>query len=218
MATFGWLKQAAYDRLGISSPGTADTAMVERWVNDSCAEVCERHTESYFKNPDSNAWWWLESSTPFVMDTSLTYTLQGANVAGVTDIGYVIRMYDPFGVPLEIIHSNAFEDLYAGDATTGSPRVATITGLVQIDTSARPNVTVAIWPAPTTTTTGSLSYLRAWTNIPPAADWVIPWIPANLHVEINDLVLARADRWQDSEMAPQMEQRAQGSLGLSSGV
>lgn len=177
--TFGQIKQAVFDKLGL----TSETTLVERMVNETQQEIAA-----------SARWGWLESSGTQLFTSGTSLYAMG------TDASELLGLQDADGQPLDFVQQDGFMDLYQADTSTATnPTIYTLRGM---DTSN--NLKFAVWPVPGANTSGTRRYLRRLADMTTTAD--VPNMPVELHPVIVAGALTRFAHQEDDQRYVELKQ------------
>lgn len=182
--TFGAIKQAVYDLLGL----TGETTMVERLVNSGKDMLVQRYK-----------WPWLEASANQLWTTSQrAYTMS-------TDVGHIIGLYTSTGTPLDgEVDRKTYDELYRADTSTAAnPEVwieegATSTGAINIH----------VWKTPSGNSTGTVRYIKRVPDVSTDGS-SFQQIPVTHHFCIAEYAAALFREWEgETEKATMIMARA----------
>jgi len=175
--TFGEMKQAVYDLLGLTNPSNvaSDTVtMVERFINQAKDEFVT-----------SANWWFLESSA------DLPFTSGSNALAFGTDVSRVLEITKADGAPVRRVHRDDFEALFRNNtAVESAPRYFRIEG-----TETTAALKGRVWPTPNATSTGEVRYIKRVPDMTTTAD--VPYhIPPEHHQVLVKIAAARYREWE----------------------
>lgn len=187
---FGDLKAALTDRHGI----TLDSGAAGRLVNTALDRVALAAN-------------WKELE--FTANLAFTSGSQTATLG--TDMRAVLGVLDQNGVPLDEKTVDAWEDLYEGDPTTGTPSAYCV-----YEANSSGTIIVKLWPIPNASVTGKVKGLRRPALLVNDAD--VPQLPPELHHLILKEAVALYRGYEESELAPLEAQGTESASGRAAGV
>lgn len=193
--TFGEIKQALYDRVGLQNftPTAAWIVTVERIVNEAANKVAS-----------SKKWLWLEDD-----QTNLTMVSGTKSYLVDPTIADVLELIDQNGAPLSEVSRDTFEDAYRGDTSAAAdPTRFTVDGM---DGDTR-SIKVTVWPEPNEASTVTVRGLRRVAAMTADAD--VPEVPDELHHLIVDQAVALIREFEESPLAELAMVKAGQGIGV----
>lgn len=194
--TFGEMRQALWDRLGL----TGEQTMIERLINSGK----DRFVTAY-------KWPYLETSTDQL------FTSGTRSYTAPTDCRHILSLHGPSGTPLDgDISREEYDLVFRGDTSTATvPTVFREQGAV----STTQRIQFHVWPNPTTNTTGSMRYLTRPADIlTTGTNSVYDYIPAAHHFAIVDAAEASFAEYEERQDAPTLWQKFYQTVATLAGV
>lgn len=190
--TFGEIKQALYDRIGLVgvTPLAGTVTKVERVANEALQKVAANVNWEGLRN----VW-------------NVTF-----DVSGITALDATVRKVESIanaqGVVLDEKSPDAFEDFYRGDLTAGAhPLVFCVDGF----DSSLDKLRISTWPVLSGGSTGKVRGFRRPAKL--TSDSAVPELPSELHHLIVDEGVARYRELEESGNWPSVAQVAAQGVG-----
>ena len=189
--TFGEMRQALWDRLGI----TAEQTLVQRLLN----EAKDRYVTAY-------KWPHLETSE------AVTFTSGTRVIPLNTGIGSIIGLYDFIGTMIDgRVARETYDELYRADTSTATaPTVYCEQGSI----STTKAIEVHIWPSPSATTAGTVRGLKRVSDLTTTdTSGTFDFIPTAHHFVLVDMAEQSFHEWEGEESLAQFAMaRVEGGL------